>query len=327
MSNSGPGKIVDLDQATRLLKSGELVAFPTETVYGLGADALNKSAVAKIFSTKGRPENHPLIVHVADFQVARTWSAGFSESAVRLAKKFWPGPLTLIVKRADFVPPRVTGGQDTVGLRVPAHPVAQQLLVQFGGGIAGPSANRFGKVSPTSAQDVVEEFAGIPLAVLDGGKSTVGIESTIVDCSGNSLAILRPGFVTAEQIFECLGIMPRGRENDSPRTAGTHKSHYAPNAKVILLPEDEVDAFFLQTTRSESNRYLACFSGRPPQGKNIVWHPVPDDPAELANQLYSLFRQADAENFTHVVFVQPEQKGVGTAVADRLNRAAARFNG
>jgi len=326
MPNTGPGMIVDVEQAVERLRAGELVAFPTETVYGLGADALNRSAIGKVFSAKGRPPDHPLIVHLPNLDLAQKWSSGFSNSALRLATEFWPGPLTLIVKRAEFVPLEVTGGQETVGLRVPSHPVAQELLSRFGGGIAGPSANRFGKVSSTSADDVLREFPDSNLGVLDGGTCVGGIESTIVDCSGDSLAILRPGLVTAEQIFESLGIMPRGREASSPRTAGGHQTHYSPSARVVILSPVELDILIAKVAGAESgNRYMLCVAGAP-SGLPRQMKPVPvsGDPVELASRLYSLFRQADREGYSHIVFLQPEPGGVGVAIADRLNRAAAR---
>ncbi|HEX9452146.1 MAG TPA: L-threonylcarbamoyladenylate synthase, partial [Burkholderiales bacterium] len=218
----------EIEKAAAILRAGGLVAFPTETVYGLGADASNPTAVRKIFAAKGRPADHPVIVHVAGTSDLKHWAAEVPRSAWLLAEKFWPGPLTMVLKRAAHVSDLITGGQDTVGLRVPSHPVAQQLLKAFGGGIAAPSANRFGRLSPTTAQHVREELADAVNLVLDGGPSDVGIESTIVDLTRETPAVLRPGRISEQQIADALLVQLGGTAAGRPRVSGSLESHYAP---------------------------------------------------------------------------------------------------
>jgi L-threonylcarbamoyladenylate synthase len=233
-----------IEEAARLLRKGELVAFPTETVYGLGADASNPVAVAKIFALKGRPADHPLIVHVANGEALHEWGSEVSPAAFVLAENFWPGPLTLIVKRARHVDDAVTGGQDTVGLRCPSHPMAQELLREFAkigsGAIAAPSANRFGHVSPTTAEHVLDEF-GAGLFVLDGGPCEVGLESTIVDLSRGAPVLLRPGAITRGDIARVMGAEPRDRDAEAPRASGTLAAHYAPRTAMSLVGGPALD--------------------------------------------------------------------------------------
>ena len=224
----------DIDRAVAVLRAGGLVAFPTETVYGLGADASNPEAVKKIYAAKGRPRDHPLIVHVADSAQVKEWAREVPDAAERLAQRYWPGPLTLILKRAAHVSDLVTGGQDTVALRVPSHPIARAMLQEFGSGVAAPSANRYGRVSATTAQHVRSEFGDVVECVLDGGASDVGIESTIVDLSGMQPALLRPGSITLQQLEETLGQAARaGRRDVSPR---------ARNARQALRAADSAHA-------------------------------------------------------------------------------------
>ncbi|KQZ31544.1 L-threonylcarbamoyladenylate synthase, partial [Duganella sp. Root1480D1] len=239
----------DIAGAAAALANGDLVAFPTETVYGLGADAENPAAVAKIYAAKGRPQDHPVIVHVAPGANIDYWTTDVPDEARALVRAFWPGPLTLILKRNAHIPDAVSGGQDTVGIRCPSHPVAMQLLQAFKegkGGIAAPSANKFGNVSPTTAQHVHDEFGDDPrlVAILDGGSSQVGIESTILDMSRlatHGLVLLRPGHITAQQIAGVIGTMPRQPDLAAPRASGTLESHYAPKAPVALLPTGDIE--------------------------------------------------------------------------------------
>ena len=230
----------DIDNAVAVLRAGGLVAFPTETVYGLGADASNPAAVRKIYEAKGRPADHPVIVHVADAVQVANWARQIPEAAQKLAKKFWPGPLTLILKRARKVSDIVTGGQDTVALRVPSHPVAQQLLRRFGGGIAAPSANRFGRVSATTAEHVRQEFGDAVECVLDGGEADVGIESTIVDLSGAAPRLLRPGWITARAIEEALGARPRARRTPPRRARPARSRRTTRRRRRSMLVEEDL---------------------------------------------------------------------------------------
>jgi L-threonylcarbamoyladenylate synthase len=291
-----------LEEAVQRLRSGGVVAFPTETVYGLGADARNPAAVDRIFSTKGRPSNHPVIVHLAEPDQIWDWAQEtprLRQQLDLLAPRFWPGPLTVIVPRSGTVPDAVTGGRDTVGLRIPSHPVARALLKRFGGGLAAPSANRFGRVSPTTAAHVREEF-GDQIFVLDGGNAQVGVESTIVDLSCHPPALLRPGGVPQSDLASVLG--PLGR-SQTP-APGTLPAHYAPRAGVLVSSQVDVDAA----------RILA--SGR---SVVIVWAGPPED---HARRLYAELRAADAAGADVVVAEAPWPGGLGDAIADRLSRAA-----
>ena len=232
-----------------MLRSGGLVAFPTETVYGLGADARNADAVARIFAVKGRPQDHPLIVHIPGIEYLERWTCEVPAFALTLARRFWPGPLTLILKRAHGVADAVTGAQDSVGLRVPSHPVAQALLGAFAGeegghrfdGVAAPSANRFGRISPTRAEHVRADLDGDIDMILDGGACDIGIESTIVDCSRGAPVMLRPGRVSAADIAAVAGVMPLAGERESPRAPGTLESHYAPRHPLKLVVSAQLD--------------------------------------------------------------------------------------
>src|SRR5438477_11063064 len=219
---------VEIESAVQALRDGELVAFPTETVYGLGANAQNPAAVVKIFQAKGRPPNHPVIVHLDSPRYLHRWVREVPEAATRLAERFWPGPLTMVMPRAASVHDVITGGQDTIAIRVPSHPMAQQLLTAFGGGIAAPSANRFGRVSPTRADHVREEFGDAVRVVLDGGESQIGLESTIVSFEGEQVRLLRPGFITYSQLKEVVGDVIIGAPPSAPRVPGNKQSHYAP---------------------------------------------------------------------------------------------------
>jgi L-threonylcarbamoyladenylate synthase len=303
--------------AARHLKAGDLVAFPTETVYGLGADASNSAAVARIYSVKGRPNDHPLIVHIASMHRMGEWASDVPEYAIALAREFWPGPMTLVLKRSELAGDFVTGGQDTVGVRVPNHVVALALLEAFekagGKGVAAPSANRFGHVSPTTASAVVEELAdhlSKEDLVLDGGACAVGVESTIIDCTGLLPRVLRPGAISTAMIEEVTGFNAVSVDGqDEIRVSGSLENHYAPAAKVLLCEIPMVGQGFIAHKNIET-----------PQG--VIRLASPSDDEEFAQILYSALRAADAQGLSEVVVVQPIGIGIGVAIRDRLVRAA-----
>jgi L-threonylcarbamoyladenylate synthase len=260
--------MTEVSRAADLLRAGELVAFPTETVYGLGADASNPQAVARIFAAKGRPADHPLIVHLPDTSHLHRWAVDIPEAAHKLAAAFWPGPLTLILKRHPSVSEAITGGQDTVGLRVPNHPLALQLLREFDGGVAAPSANRFGRVSPTTAAHVREELGDAVALILDGGPCTVGIESTILDLSGGEARILRPGMLDAEAIAGVLGALPFvGGTQNAPRVSGSLEAHYAPQTPLRLV-EVKTLGEFAQRALDAGKSVAVLSAGAPPLRTN-----------------------------------------------------------
>jgi len=306
-----------MGDAAAVLIAGGLVAFPTETVYGLGADACNAASIARIYSVKGRPADHPLIVHVASMDGLGDWASDVPAYAIALARDFWPGPMTLVVRRSDLAGDFVTGGQDTVGVRVPNHPVALGLLVAFvaagGKGVAAPSANRFGNVSPTNAQAVVGEL-GDYLAdgdqILDGGPCDVGVESTIIDCTGDLPKILRPGAITAQMIEESTGLDVVGTvEEPVIRVSGSLDSHYAPVAKVLLCE-----------TPTAGQGFIAHANIQTPEGVVRLASPHTDE--EFARVLYSALREADVQGLAEVVVMQPIGIGIAVAIRDRLKRAA-----
>lgn len=312
-----------VNQAAAALRSGRLVAFPTETVYGLGADARNLDAVAQIFAVKGRPADHPLIVHLADAAQLTDWAQEVPEAAWQLAKAFWPGPLTLILPRRSGVPDAVTGGLDTVALRVPNHPVALALLTAFGGGIAAPSANRYGRVSPTTAEHVREELGTQVEMVLDGGPCFVGIESTIVDATkASSLCILRPGAITTEALRRVLGTALRPAGQDALRSPGRKLSHYAPCARVVLVSQD--DAAHEAARWLDQGLRVGLLSARRPAGlpESVMCLHLPESLMQQARALYQGLRQADHLNVQVLLAVLPADTGIGHAIRDRLLRAA-----
>lgn len=313
----------DIEEAVAVLRAGGLVAFPTETVYGLGADAANPAAVRKIYAAKGRPADHPLIVHVADAVQLANWARDIPPAAARLARKFWPGPLTIILRRAPRVSDLVTGGQDTVALRVPSHPVAQALLRAFGGGVAAPSANRFGRVSATTAGHVRHEFGAVVDCVLDGGAADVGIESTIVDLSGAQPALLRPGWITAAQLEQALGAALVAADARSPRAPGTLAKHYAPQTPLMMMEDDLL--IELATSLSRQGKRVAALarSAQQPLLANLVWIAAPADAAGYAHDLYVNLRRLDEAGCDAILVERPPQDAAWAAIADRLSRAAA----
>ena len=305
-----------VQSAAAALKAGSLVAFPTETVYGLGADAENAEAVARIYEVKGRPHDHPLIVHIASIDGLNDWAGDLPDYAIALARDFWPGPLTLVVNRSERAKDFITGNQNTVGLRVPAHNIALGLIQEFiklgGKGIAAPSANRFGAVSPTNAQAVEEELAEylqVQDIILDGGQSLVGVESTIVDCTGETPFILRLGAVTSEMIEESTGLIALTKENSEIRVSGSLDSHYSPKAKVVL------DAI-----AEPGDGLIAPDQIPTPDG--VIRLASPRTIEGYARDLYAALRSADAQGIEVVVVLQPGGDGLAAAIRDRLKRSA-----
>jgi L-threonylcarbamoyladenylate synthase len=306
-----------IHHAAEALKAGHLVAFPTETVYGLGGDARNPDAIKRIYEVKGRPSDHPLIIHISSISMLEKWARDIPEYAISLARNFWPGPLTLILKRSSLVGDFVSGNQDTVGLRVPSDPIAQELIIEFerlsGSAIAAPSANQFGQVSPTSSADVQEEI-GIKLSefdlILDGGTSTIGIESTIVDCTGGIPRILRSGFVTKEDIEEATRIeVSEDAVNSEIKFSGSFEKHYSPKCRVILGTSEVDGSGFLALSHIPT----------PPSMERLA---APNSVEEFARVLYSTMRAADQKGFTDLVVVQPEGQGLALAINDRLLKAS-----
>ena len=309
-----------LDDALAALRRGEPIGLPTETVYGLAADAHDPAAVRRIYALKGRPSDHPLIVHVADAVTASRWAGDWPDAAEALAEAFWPGPLTLILPRAANVPDEVTGGQDTVGLRVPAHPVAQALLRAFEGGVAAPSANRFGRLSPTTAAHVREEFGDAVPIVLDGGECEIGLESTIVDLSTDTPRILRPGKISRPEIEAVIGPVAEGKDGDSPRASGTLASHYAPRDSVEVLARAPLVARFHELAK-RGQKVAALLRGQPFKG--IDGEVLHSDLAGYGHALYAALRRLDARGFDVLLAELPPHTAAWAAVNDRLKRAAA----
>lgn len=312
----------DIDHAADVLRAGGLVAFPTETVYGLGADASNAAAVRRIFEVKGRPAAHPVIVHLADGVQLANWARDIPEAARKLALKYWPGPLTLILKRARGVSDEVTGGQDTVALRVPSHPMAQQLLARFGGGIAAPSANRHGRVSATTAEHVRREFGAAIGCVLDGGAAEVGIESAIVDLSSGKAVLLRPGWIAASEIERALGGPLAAPAGDAPRAPGTLAAHYAPETPLMLVEGGQLAEFAATLTRQGRKVAALAFSQPHPTLPGVTWHAAPRDAAGYARTLYASLRALDAEGCDAILVERPPRETAWVAINDRLSRAA-----
>jgi len=298
--------------ASQALSQGNLIAFPTETVYGLGADATNPDAVKRIYEVKGRPSDHPLIVHIASLDQMDQWAIDIPEYAIQLARDFWPGPMTLVLKRSTKAKDFITGGQDTVALRVPAHPIALSLLQEFKEGIAAPSANRFGSVSPTTAEAVEEElkdYLSPQDLILDGGQCLVGVESTIIDCTKQTPFILRPGAITGAMIEESTGLIALTNNDGSIRVSGSLDSHYSPKAKVVL------DAI-----AEPGDGLIAPDQIPTPDG--VIRLASPRTVEGYARDLYAALRLADTKNLDVVVVLQPGGDGLAEAIRDRLARSA-----
>ena len=329
--DQGAASQADIDAAARALEAGRLVALPTETVYGLGADAENPAAVAAIYAAKGRPQDHPVIVHVAPGAALDYWATDIPQEARQLADAFWPGPLTMILKRAPHIPDAVSGGQDTVGIRCPSHPVAVKLLQAFKGGrggVAAPSANKFGAVSPTTAQHVRDEFGadigaqGRIAAVLDGGQSEVGIESTIVDLSRlgtHGPVLLRPGHISAEAIAAVIDQVPARPDAAAPRASGTLESHYAPHTPVAMQDTGTLAATLDRLQGAGRRVALIHYSDLPVAHAAVR---LPASPQGFAHALYAALRAMDGTGADVILVEAPPQDGPWLGVNDRLRRAA-----
>ncbi len=320
--------------AAHELELGHLVAFPTETVYGLGADAENPAAVARIYQAKERPSDHPVIVHLAPGADIGYWATDIPEQAYILIKAFWPGPLTLILKRARHIPDAVSGGQDSIGLRCPSHPVAQALLRCFKGGkggVAAPSANKFGHVSPTTAQHVLTEFeletapSGLITAVLDGGQSAVGIESTIIDLTRLETlgpVLLRPGHITVSQIKAVLGVTPVSPDAAAPRVSGSLNAHYAPNTPVVLIAAGQLDDYLQRLLGAGKRVALMGSLDSTMRPQLAAWQQLPDDPVAYAHDLYAALRSLDQASADVILVQALPDDAAWQGINDRLRRAA-----
>jgi len=311
-----------IEEAVTLLNAGELVAFPTETVYGLGADAKNPAAIARIFAAKGRPVSHPLIVHVSGLAAAQEWIALLPDAARRLADAFWPGPLTLVLPKAAAVTAAVTGGQATVALRAPAHPVARALLAAFGSGIAAPSANRYGRISPTCAADVREELGDRVALVLDGGPCEVGLESTIVACLDGRVTLLRPGAVSRSQLRDVVGKIADAHAA-SPRAPGRDRSHYAPRTELAVIEAGQLRSEVERSLASGERLAVLARSEAPVASDRLVWRQLGNRPAEYGRALYAALRELDRANAARIFVEGVPADESWAAIADRLGRAAA----
>ena len=304
----------EVRRAAQILRAGGLVGFPTETVYGLGADASSEKAVVRLYAAKGRPADHPVIIHFASAEQAFAWAREIPHGARELAQRFWPGPLTLILKRSTLAKDFVTGGQDTVGLRVPSHPVARQLLQEFAGAIAAPSANRFGKVSPTTAAHVREDLGADVQLVLEGGPSEVGIESTIVDLSGAAAVLLRPGSISKAALETVIGSLAE-KAATSPRHSGGLERHYAPRTPARMVPAHALDK---EISKGKSVAVLA-FSR--PDERVEFWLRMPREPQAYARRLYAALRELDSAECEQILVEAPPGGDEWDAVRDRLKRA------
>lgn len=314
-----------IEEAVQTLRTGNLVAFPTETVYGLGANATDPAAVRKIFELKGRPADHPVIVHLDDPRYLHRWVSEIPECAQKLAEEFWPGPLTLIYPKADNVSDLVTGGQTSIGIRVPSHPMAQQLLNAFGGGIAAPSANRYGRLSPTRPEHVREEFGDELTMILDGGESLIGLESTIVSCLNNQPRLLRPGFITLSQLQAVVGPLA-GADAEStgevPRAPGDRVQHYAPLTPLEIVPIEELELRAGEITARHEK--VAVLAMRPPlqTRRYMTWVNAGKKPDTYAHNLYNHLRRLDRAGCARILVQEVPADERWAAVRDRLQRAS-----
>lgn len=301
-----------------VLRRGGLVAFPTETVYGLGADASNPAAVARIYAVKGRPTSHPVIVHIGDAGQMAEWALEVPPHAHTLAERFWPGPLTLVLRRSSRVGDFLTGGQDTIGLRVPGHALALALLGEFGRGIAAPSANRFGRISPTTADHVRRDLGSDVELILDGGPCDIGIESTILDLSRGRPVLLRPGRIVAADIAAALGVAPEAPDSEAPRAPGALESHYAPRRPLRLVPAREWDR---RTQGGSLRRSVMAFRACPPGDASAAWIEASSDPLRYGHDLYANLRALDSSDCNEIQVEEPPASADWAAIRDRLRRA------
>jgi L-threonylcarbamoyladenylate synthase len=302
------------------LRAGDLVVFPTETVYGLGANASDPAAVRKIFQVKGRPADHPVIVHLDNPRYLHRWVSNMPAAAEKLAARFWPGPLTLILPKAEKVNDIVTGGQDSIGIRVPSHPIAQQLLTAFGGGIAAPSANRFGRLSPTKPEHVRDELGTAIQVILDGGESPIGLESTIVSCLGNEARLLRPGFITRSQLEQVVGKLAVG--GVVPRVSGDRRLHYAPSTPLAIVASDDLERYAGEFVARQEK--VAVLAMRPPLDtqRNMTWINAGKKPDAYAHNLYNHLRTLDSAGCARILVQELPADERWAAILDRLQRAS-----
>jgi L-threonylcarbamoyladenylate synthase len=302
------------------LRAGDLVVFPTETVYGLGANASDPAAVRKIFQVKGRPADHPVIVHLDNPRYLHRWVSNMPAAAEKLAARFWPGPLTLILPKAEKVNDIVTGGQDSIGIRVPSHPIAQQLLTAFGGGIAAPSANRFGRLSPTKPEHVRDELGTAIEVILDGGESPIGLESTIVSCLGNEARLLRPGFITRSQLEQVVGKLAVG--GVVPRVSGDRRLHYAPSTPLAIVASDDLERYAGEFVARQEK--VAVLAMRPPLDtqRNMTWINAGKKPDAYAHNLYNHLRTLDSAGCARILVQELPADERWAAILDRLQRAS-----
>ena len=310
----------EIEQAVEALRAGDLVVFPTETVYGLGANAANPAAVRKIFEVKGRPPDHPVIVHLDDPRYLHRWVSEVPAVAEQLAATFWPGPLTLILPKADNVNDIVTGGQNSIGIRIPSHPMAQQLLNAFGGGIAAPSANRFGRLSPTKPEHVRDELGDAVQVILDGGDSPIGLESTIVSCLDNQARLLRPGFITRSQLEQVVGPLAVG--GPVPRAPGDREVHYAPSTPLEIVASDDLEVRAGEIVAREEK--VAVLAMRPPlqTQRHMTWINAGKKPEAYAHNLYNHLRTLDRTGCVRIFVQSLPAEERWAAILDRLQRAS-----
>ena len=310
-----------IKQAVALLRQGEIVIFPTETVYGLGADATNETAIQQVYDIKKRPRNHPLIVHIANIADISNWAVNINQAAWSLAKTFWPGPLTLILKRDSHVLSSVTGGQDTIAIRIPNHPIAQKLLQLFGSGIAAPSANYFGKLSPTQAGHVHKELGSDVKLVLDGGRCQYGLESTIVDVTSDFPNILRLGAISTDSITAALGKQIRVSQTSNISAPGTLAAHYAPNTHLHLISSENLKEFIGQLLAEHKTVVVLARQPSFLNNSSIQWVPMPQTPSAYAYELYAQLHDADAKSYSAIVVERVPEDENWLAIHDRLKKA------
>ena len=310
----------EIERAVEALRAGELVVFPTETVYGVGANAQNPAAVRKIFEVKGRPADHPVIVHLDNQRYLPRWVSELPPVAERLAAMFWPGPLTLILPKAENVNDIVTGGQNSIGIRIPSHPMAQQLLTAFGGGIAAPSANRYGRLSPTKPEHVRDELGDAVHVLLDGGDAQIGLESTIVSCLNGEVRLLRPGFITRSQIQQVVGELAVGGE--APRVPGDRVQHYAPTTPLEIVPWDDLEKRAGEILEREEK--VAVLAMRPPlhTRRYMTWINAGKKPDAYAHNLYNNLRTLDRAQCVRILVQELPEDERWAAILDRLQRAS-----
>ena len=324
---AAPDKITqNITSSLAYLRSGELVAFPAETVYGIGADARNEIAVQKIFKAKGRPADHPLIVHIASAGQLTDWAIDIPDAAWTLAEHFWPGPLTMILNKQPSVSPLITGGQDTIGLRVPNHPLTLELLKQFGSGLAGPSANKYGRVSPTTAAHVSADLGAEVAAILDGGPCAIGIESTIIYLAGDQPAILRQGAISAAEISAVLNMQVPIELKKTVRTSGTHESHYAPHTPVYLVEPEALIGTVIKYLAKHKNFSVISLQPKPIDLLvNVYWQQVANNHEIYAQSIYANLRQHDQLKTSAILIEQvPTENAAWAAIRDRLTRASSK---